>query len=260
MLICMAVYDTEENDRTGLTRRTLEGLEKTVNFTRHRLIVTDNASCKATKDLLHHTRAHVFPFEVITLEENMGTAVAINAGWRDRLPGEHAVKMDNDVVIHEPDWPDMIELVFRKDPKIGICGLKRKDVWEWPLRNDAWKSEIYPLPHEAGERWLIVEEVGHVIGTCQAYNSSLLDRIGFLYQFQDKGNLYGFDDSLAAFRAKAAGFKSCFLPHIAIDHIDPGGNIYAEWKRQQASKFSALFHQYKDEYLSRRRDPYYGGP
>lgn len=259
MLIAMAVYDTVANQRSDLTLATLHGLEKTVNFTRHRLFVCDNGSCDETKGILERYQ-QIIPFTVLTNEENLGTAVAINRAWALRRDGEHCVKMDNDVFIHDQDWPDFMEAAFRKDPQIGICGLKRKDIAEWPLRDDWWKSRLYALPHEPGERWMVAEEVGHVIGTCQGYNSALLDKMGYLYQMQDEGNLYGFDDSLAACRAKVLGFKSVFLPWINIDHIDPGGDYYSEWKKLQAHKFSPRFHQVRDEYESGDRDPYYGGP
>jgi len=263
MLLAMAVFDTDDNGRTELTERTLESLGNTVNFERHRLFISDNGSCPATHDLYDRYADH-FPFTVLKLGENKGTAVAINTAWRHRKRGEHAVKMDNDVVIHERDWADMMELVFEKDPYIGICGLKRKDIWEStedPHPNGDWyRSSIHMLPHERGERWIIVEQVNHVIGTCQAYSSLLLSKIGYLYQMQDRGNKYGFDDSLAAYRATVAGFKCVFLPGIHIDHVDPGGTEFTDWKHRQAGEFMQLYHRVRDEYLSRTRDIYYGGP
>jgi glycosyltransferase involved in cell wall biosynthesis len=259
MLISMAVYDTKENKRTELTRKTLESLGNTVNFARHHLIVVDNGSCQSTLDLYKRYHDNL-PFSVIYMNENVGTAVAINEAWKMRAKGEHCVKMDNDVVIHEPDWADMIEQVFTKDPDIAICALKRKDLMEWPMSYPPWQSKIRALPHSPGERWLVVEEVEHCMGTVQAYSSLALDKIGYLYQFQDKGNLYGFDDSLAAFRVKALGLKSVFLPHINIDHLETGVKDYIAWKRAKAGEYMDLFHQYRAEYLSGSRDVYYPGP
>ena len=111
--------------------------------------------------------------------------------------------MDNDVVIHQAGWVEKLEACIERDPQIGIIGLKRKDCIESPDRTDFYKSELMMLPHIPGEEWLIVEKVNHVMGTCQMYNSKLIDRIGGLYQMD---GLYGFDDSLAAVRCKLAGF------------------------------------------------------
>ena len=76
-LIAMAVYDTEENNRTWMTDDTMLSLVQTVDLTKHRLFVIDNASCQATKDLLLSLQS-IFPFTIITNEVNVGTAKAIN--------------------------------------------------------------------------------------------------------------------------------------------------------------------------------------
>jgi len=261
VLIAMAVFDTKENKRTQQTEETLWALKKTVNFTRHRLFVCDNGSCDETMKL--YERMHnEFLFEVIENKKNLGTAVAINRAWAKREPGEHCVKMDNDVTIHESDWPDLMEFVFAKEPKIGICGLKRKDIWESPdtSHGEYYRSTLELMPHEPGERWIIVEDVNHVIGTCQAYSSLLLDEIGYLYQMQDQGNLYGFDDSLASLRAEIAGFRRVFLPHISIDHIDPGGTEFTDWKKVNAGDWMGAYHKARDEYKSGERSIFYQGP
>ena len=84
-----------ENLCTDLTRRTLESLGKTVDWTKHRLIVSDNGSCDDTQAMYDRMRAGV-PFSVIRNGTNIGTARAINRGWSYRRPGEHCVKMDNE--------------------------------------------------------------------------------------------------------------------------------------------------------------------
>ena len=128
------------------------------------------------------------------------------------------------------------------------------DLEERPDHENGWyKSYLQMLPHARGERWIVVEQVNHVIGTCQAYNSLLLDKIGYLYQMQDEGNIYAFDDSLAAVRAAEAGFRSVFLPHIAIDHIDPGGNQWIDEKCKIAGDWMKRYHEVMAEYRSGKR-------
>ena len=240
MLIAMAVQDTEENGRTWMTEATLYSLAKTVNWDKHRLIVVDNGSCEATQEIYAQVRCDCWDpipcYALIRNDENLGTAAAINQAWVRREPGEHCVKMDNDVVIHQAGWADWMEDVFARDPEIGIVGLKRKDLLECPWSDKPeYKSTIRMLPHEPGQRWLVVERVRHVIGTCQGYSSALLDKIGYLTQ----PSLYGFDDSLAAVRAKVAGFQSVFLCGFELDHLDPGGDDYCDWKLAQSRKYFA---------------------
>ena len=131
--------------------------------------------------------------------------------------------MDNDVLIHSPDWVEQLEEAIERDPSIGQCGLKRKDCWENPENPDPnYQTELYSLPHEPGQRWIIGEKTHHIIGTCVMHSAALLDKVGYLYQ----PGLYGFDDVLMSLRSQLAGFKNVFLPHIDIDHIDPGGTDY----------------------------------
>ena len=254
----MAVYDTVENKRTEYTRQTLMSLLRTVNFNRHRLVIVDNNSCEQTKDLLQSFMVSFVsrpsPITIITLNQNLGTAGGINQAWRLRNPGEHAIKMDNDVVIHQKGWADDLEEAIRRDARIGIVGLKRKDCWENPAHKDPfYRSELYMIPHQPGEKWMIGEKVNHVMGTCQMYSSALLDKIGYLQQ----PSLYGFDDSWAAVRCKLAGFINVFLPYINIDHIDAGDTPYQKWKEEHAGACWTEYHETIAAWKSGAKSIYY---
>jgi GT2 family glycosyltransferase len=250
-LIAMAVWDTEENKRTAYTAQTLESLRDTVGGS-HRIVIVDNGSCEETKRILHLYSGYA-GFTVITLPENIGTARAVNKAWQLRNAGEHCIKMDNDVVIHSKGWVDELEEALRRDPSIGIIGLKRKDCWENPEHTEPfYRSTLQMLPHEAGERWMVIEKVRHVMGTCQMFNSALLDKIGYLYQ----PRLYGFDDCLAATRSEVAGFYNAFLPHIDIDHIDTGETEYQGWKEKHSGEDMHLFNSITQAYREGRRPIY----
>lgn len=244
-LIAMCCFDTIENKRTEYTRETLSSIMQTVDLKKHRLVIVDNNSCDETKAVLKHFANYYSKknIEVITLSENVGTARAINQAWELRKEGEHAIKMDNDVVIHSSGWVDEMEEAIRRDKKIGQIGLKRKDCWEntWHTSDD-FRSTLKMLPQVAGERWQIVEIAKHIIGTCVMHSSDLLDKVGYLYQ----PSLYGYDDVLMSHRAHLSGYYSCFLPHINIDHIDTGATEYQGWKErhsgEQTQKVIQLVH------------------
>ena len=234
-LIAMAVFDTEENKRTELTRSTLLSLYDTVDWDKHRLFIIDNNSCGATKTMFGNMaiRNPMLNWTVITLPENIGTACAINKAWALRNPGEHCIKMDNDVVIHQSGWVDEMEEAIANDPLIGQIGLKRKDCWEFPGHaNPEFRSELIMLPHIAGDRWRVVERQKHIIGTCVMHSSALLDKVGYLWQ----PGLYGHDDVVMSHRSELAGFYNCMLPHINIDHIDHGETSYQGWKEKYAGE------------------------
>ena len=248
----MAVYDTAENKRTEYTERTLQSLLKTVDFTRHRLFIVDNDSCRETQDLYNR---YDFSFiTIIKLEENTGTAEAINRAWKQRRPGEHCIKIDNDVEIHHRGWVEEMEEAIAREPLLGQIGLKRKDCWEHPAHeNGELRSSLIMLPHTPGERWIVVEKAKHIIGTCVMHSSALLDKVGYLYQ----PGLYGYDDVLMSWRSYLAGFFSAFLPHINIDHIDDGTTPFQGWKERHAGQYSKVVSDLVDEYISGTKSIYY---
>lgn len=248
-LISMAVYDTEENNRTEYTKRTLDCLMQTVNMARHTIHVIDNASCGATKKVLKDFSPFI---KLHTLGQNLGTAKGVNIGWQHRQEGEHCVKMDNDVVIHSNGWADELEAAIELDPSIGIIGLKRKDCWENPNHDNPHYKSTLDLLGGVNSKWIPIEKVNHVMGTCQMFNGALLDKIGYLYQ----PRLYGFDDALAAIRCQVAGFYSCFLPHIEIDHIDTGETPYQNWKERHSGEDMNAYNQIKNAYLNGTKSIY----
>lgn len=278
----MAVYDTVENGRSWMTEKTLESLANTVDWSKHRLIVVDNDSCETTKNLLVSIRSCRRPFDpslshpvwmakfgrsfsTIDNVSNIGTARAINRAWSLREPGEHCLKCDNDWVVDQSGWLDKLEACIAAEPRIGVIGLKRGDLAEWPHRQAGqsfdeyleYKSHLIALPHvyRSGEPWLVVERVKHCIGTCQLYSSALLDKIGYLYQM---GGLYGLDDSLAAVRCHVAGFWNCFYFGAHITHIDPGNSDFTTWKQEYAGKYIERFRKTRDEYLAGTRPIWQG--
>lgn len=229
-LIAMAVYSTDENKKDDYLVKTLYSLYKTVNFKQHRLILSINAYTDMTKLIISEYANLGIISEVIYNDTNIGTAEAINKAWKQRLPGENCVKMDDDVVIHSDDWLYLMEESIRRDPKIGQIGLKRRDCMEAPWVAGHYGSSLRMLPHEPGQKWITVEDVNHVMGTCVMHSSALLDKVGYLWQ----PGVYGFDDSFMSLRSKLAGFTNSFLTAVDIEHIDRGDTTFQKWKEQQA--------------------------
>ena len=236
-LIAMAVYDTVENERSKYTWRTLESLMDT-SGSNNRIIVVDNNSCDKTKEILKDYKKYI---TIITNNENVGTAKAINQAWAYRKPNETVIKMDNDVVINNYGWVEEMELAMKLGG-YGILGLKRKDLMQSPTSQSIWKTELKMLPHTKGDNWVGVEESEDIMGTCTMFHPSLTDKMGGLMQ----AGVYGFDDTLACIRAKLLGYKLAFLPHIDIDHIDVGGDAYTEWKRKYAGEKMEEFYKIKE--------------
>lgn len=254
-LIAIAVYDTEDNDRTWMTAETLQSIKKTVNLVKHRLFIIDNASCEATKKVIAKFCEKIPSVNVITNEENIGTARAINLAWKQRLPGEHLIKMDNDIVVHQDGWVELLEDAIDRDPEnIGQAALKRKDLKESPNEpHPFYKSELTMLPHIGGQQWIVAEEVQHCIGSCVMHNYRLIDKVGGLVQF----GVYSFDDALMSLRSRIALFKNVFIPSVNIDHIDPGINAYQKQKEEYAGRMMDAYVKAREEYTNGTRNIYH---
>ena len=94
-LIAMAVYNTAENKKFEVTKRTIDGLINSGIHLRHDLYIIDNGSHYGTI-----TYIMSLPKEVTKIFNgaNIGTARAINKAWQFRKEGQHAIKMDDDVL------------------------------------------------------------------------------------------------------------------------------------------------------------------
>lgn len=251
-LIGMAVYSTETNNKDKYLRETLFSLSRTVNFDKHRLMVSVNSHTEETLNILNTYKDIIS--KIIFNGNNLGTAEAINKVWQHRQIGEHCVKMDDDVRIHDIGWLDRLEECLERDPNIGIIGLKRPDCWENPEHSDPYyRSTLVMLPHQPGQHWMVIEKVRHVIGTCQLYNSKLLDKIGYLFQ----PGQYGYDDVLAAYRSEVAGFYNAFYPHVNIDHIDEGEKEFQSWKEKHSGQYTQEVIGIVNQYIQGSRPIYY---
>lgn len=233
----MCVFCTDENDRFKYLKECLKSLVDTVDLNKHYFHIINNKSSKeATEYLIEFVRNNnAF---IHNMKENLGTAMGINLAIKERFQNQVVIKTDEDLVWHQSGWVEELEEVFQTNPEIGVCGLKRIDVYGDFTENG---------------KLLMSDDI---IGTCFAMNPKLLDAIGYLVQPSSK---YGFEDSALCVRSLVSGFKNCFLPHIGIDHIDNGGTPYTDWKKKEAGLYlnevSNLINMYKTGQLN----PYYDG-
>lgn len=262
VLIIMAVHDTAENGRAPLTLRTLY---KTIfpisNGKKHDIVIVSNG-CDREYGNLYSEKCTDFGVKFIYLPQNIGTAAAINEGILfHRQHGQSIIKIDNDVIVkHDLSWvDDMLECYKRYEripgmKGLGVLGLKRNDLEQRPDHDNAWfKSSLRMLPHEKGEKWLITEETPDIMGTCTMIGADLLDEVGYFWQ----PHLYGYDDVDMAYRSHLLGYKNAFLCGVDIDHIDPGGTKYMDWKQQEARTHGEAWQERKKLYHENPKTIYY---
>ncbi len=251
-LIGMAVYSTPENKKDDCLLKTLASLNKTVDFKKHRLILSVNGFTEHTKTILYTYQDIIS--DVIWNNGNLGTAEAINLVIKRREPGQNVIKIDDDVVIHQKDWVDLMEEAISREPQIGVIGLKRRDLAQTTWHPDpAFRSKMVMLPHAPGQRWIYAEQTPDIIGTCTMFNSALLDKVGYSRQ----PGRYGFEDNLMCHRAHLSGFYNCFLVGVDIEHIDEGTPGFNEWKRQHSGEVFEEYRKLVHDMINGKESVYY---
>lgn len=228
MIAIMPIHDTEENGRFQYTKTAAKHLAENRGF-RKVIFVLNGCSSETVvyiNMLKEMYRKHI---TVISLSENIGTAQAINAGLTLREPGEHAIKIDNDTIINDYHWQDIITQIL-DNPNIGVACLKRKDLQDRPGHPDF--PTTLGLIGGNGERWTAIEMCDFQMGTVMGMSGKLLDKVGNMWQ----PGIYGLDDYDMCLRSKLSGYTNCYIPGIDIDHLDTGGTPYTDWKVRQAGE------------------------
>jgi GT2 family glycosyltransferase len=184
--------------------------------------------------------------------ENVGTAKAINSIWKTRIPTQHCMKIDSDILWNESNWLEKMLDVFEYSQNIGIVGLKRKDVWERPDHETPfYRTKLIDITKK-DDTVFTVEQASHVIGSSWLVRSTLINVIGALRQ----PGKYGFDDALYCLRAQIAGFACVFYPSISIEHFDSGEGgtpenaEYTRLKLAWAGRDMSEYERLRDMYQS----------
>lgn len=189
-------------NRPELTRRTIEAVRKNTKHL-HTLTAVDNGSEPETQDLLRELKKHGQLDYLFRLERNYGVAVAANVGWR-LIQAPIYMKLDNDVVIHNPKWLDIVLLHMKKAP--------RDAVWGADLNNQMRNKSFVPRPNG-----LIGSTIAHVSGGAILIPKGVSDIAG--YWCEDYG-LYGCEDGDYGEKLKSLKIDQYYFDHTPfMEHL-----------------------------------------
>lgn len=107
-------------NRLELTRQAVEALLAKTRGD-YALHIVDNASSDGTWDYLQGLAARHARLSCVRLRRNMGVAVAANYGWA-ALEADYYVKLDNDVLVEDPDWLERLVGLAQRNPEVGMVG------------------------------------------------------------------------------------------------------------------------------------------
>ena len=201
----------------GFLTRCLASLHDFINDASCEVIIVDNHSTDGTLDFLRENYPHL---QLIANSENRGVAPARNQGIKVAT-GEKLLLLDNDTEATTTAINAMSDYLDNH-PQVGLCSCRLVD--KEGVAQDSCKP--YPglmiklrnvlgignktkyLPNEDG----IIEPV-YVIGACQMFPRTIVDKIGLL----DNKIFYGPEDADWCMRIKQAGYRiHCLYNHTIV--------------------------------------------
>ncbi len=197
----------------------------------NRVIVIDNGS---NDDSATRIVAECPEVELHRMDANLGYAKGANAGMklaRERHP-DFVLFLNNDAVIGDQCLVRLIE-ALQRHPECGLAGPKilyydNDNVWfAGGSYNRLLGYSKHPGMDEPDDGDGIEGPVDFITGCALMVHGDLIERIG---TFDEDFNMYA-EDTEYCFRARAAGYRSLYVPSALVRHKVsstsgvPGSNI-----------------------------------
>jgi glycosyltransferase involved in cell wall biosynthesis len=217
---------------------TLDTLARSrVSLVRWNVIVVDNNSSDATRDVVM-SRVADFPVPLVYLfEPRQGKSHALNTGL-DATRAAIVIFTDDDVRVDE-GWVDASCRAMIEDPSIDYTGGPVRPIWETPCppwldrqRADLWGT-LAILDY--GAQPFVFEERQRVpLGANMAVRRTLIDRVGgFDPQLGRNGNsLLGQEQAEFFCRTRADGARGRYEPDMALQHHVPAKRLTKDYFRR----------------------------
>ncbi len=180
-------------------------------------ILVDNGSTDNSIGLVSENFPEV---EVVSLKENRGFSVAVNAGIRASDTGLVAL-LNNDTE-QEPGWLEVLVQAADTHREAGFFAGKLVDFHDHRTLDGAGdalrRSGLpYRLGHGEKDRGQHDKNT-YVFGACAAaavYRRSMLDEVGLL----DEDFFAYCEDGDLSFRAQLAGYRCLYVPEAVVYHV-----------------------------------------
>lgn len=191
------------------TYQTLWSLATTGALADAEYVVWDNGSVDDTRDMLRDLEElGILDWDRVFLsQENIGCPQALNRIMRSyRKPGQHFIKVDNDVVLETNGWVNKLVAFLEEHEQVAMAS-----AWYDELKDESQQGRI-KVRHDG---WI---EAFPVVGHCVIHRGSFLDYTGY-FDVLAPDHLYGFEDVLMAHRAAAMRLKCAIVQDVRLRNI-----------------------------------------
>lgn len=221
-------------NRLEMTRKSVESLLENTRG-EYTFNLVDNGSTDGSREYLADLAARFPQVKFYQLHRNMGTAVAYNLGWASSPDADYYVKIDNDTLIHNPDWLINLAGLMERNPELGLAGYLLGD---WPYRLDQ-------VVLNSGDKFV---ESDICNGGCVMVPKNVHEKIGF---WTEDYGLYGFCDQDIATRVKLAGFKLGYMSEdrLSMENIVPDASPASLQYENNKNKFISSRGEYEKRFV-----------
>lgn len=125
---------------------------------RTRIIIVDNGSVDDTAEYLNRLLGDKLPLTVLSNDQNLGFAAAVNQGLAKAGDGIIIV-MHNDVLLKNP-LPARLAQILEKNPDIGLVSPKTDNTWN--MLQEIGSSSAQAGDHSGTESTSAADKAGHI--------------------------------------------------------------------------------------------------
>jgi GT2 family glycosyltransferase len=236
--IIVATYNRAKSLARFLTSvDSLAGLDTTAL----EVVIVDNDSTDETARLLteEERKPRKFPLRVLN-ETRRGRAAALNSGLRI-CRGEIICLTDDDVVL-DRRWIKGLLDSYRSTDFDAIQGRVLPGVDPSGKSADPKRLYYYNIPIiDRGEH---IREINALVGAHMTFRRVVYEKVGFLDASLGVGASGFGEDTEFSQRARAAGFKIGYSPHMVVYHeLDPNryGGKYNRGVRYRMGRSESLY-------------------
>jgi GT2 family glycosyltransferase len=231
--LCSIIVVTHNN--LEYTIQCLDSIIKKTNYDNFELIVVDAHSTDGTLEYLRS----ILEMRIVYLEKNYPYSYSLNKGIQ-AAKGEYLCFLNNDILIIQPDWLNLLVECAEKEAEIGIVGPKFCNLDELKIDcYSTYKSRIsklfvrsskivwgegtqmprYIFPDREEYKIHVVDDTitpcTYVMGACFLVKRSLIDTVGLF----DEKFFFSYDETDYCVRAWKAGFKVVCNSKAKVVHL-----------------------------------------
>ncbi|MGD6818500.1 glycosyltransferase [Metabacillus sp. 113a] len=206
------------------TKKCLESLRKTIRHQLVEVVVFDNGSTDGTVEYLQSLNW----IKAVYNNKNIGFTAGNNEALKYCDPNNDIVLLNNDMILEQEDWMDLLQETAYSDPRIGVTGARLCGA-DGDLEGKLLHAGSYIYPDDlAGQQiggvetdvnqYSAIRDVQGIVFACAYIKRDTIDQIGFL----DTDYFAYFEDTDYCLRAISNGLRVVLDGRVTLKHIHNG--------------------------------------